>query len=487
MKIGAATWLRSGLRLPPWRRYWRAWLLLGVTVALWSAFAWLAIGRYEGRLADSYLRRERMAAERDLRMVAIGIAQNLEVTEGVLSGLARQDDVIAALNYTNGGQTGGPGSYAADSQLRAISRSFYGIVGELKIIGTVFLLNDKGDCIAASNGIILTSPVGTNYADRNYFITARLGSRSTEFVFGRATNQPGLYLALPVRHEGVVAGVIVAKLDASTLAPWLTASDFFIADENGVIMLARDDEMQFKLLPGNKIEQIPLPDRMALYKRSSFSALPSDTEIVAGRPEILMLPDHATPVMLVTVPLAISGAVAGVMHSLPRLPLFEHDQWQFFVPAALAGAMLQLAFFVVVLPLRENLRKRRNAEQRLAFHQSMIDAAELAIAVFGEDGYCLTANDTMARMLGTPRALMYEHNFRFNELWMESGMVGTADQVFAMGVAQRGHWRLKPALAQEIWVEATMKRFTYRSRNYLLVIFTDVTEQHWRESLLNEI
>ena len=480
--------LPAWLRLPPWRKYWRAWMLLLAAIGLWAGAAWLLVDRYEDNLTESYLRRERVGAEHDLRLMTIGITQNWEVAEGVLSGLARQEEVVAGLKRSNspiGGNS--QAHYATDPQYLALSHAFYTIVGDLKIIGTLFALNARGDCIAASNAMIVTSPVGSNYADRNYFVEAMRGSRAGEIVFGRATNSAGIYLALPVRHEGALIGALVAKLDASTLAPWLNAADNFIADENGVVMLARDDDLMFKLMPGNRIDQISMTDRQALYKRASFNNLPVKSNLFDSHPEVVTVQDRAIPVMLVTMPLSIGNATAAVMHSLPRLTLIQRDQLRVYLAAVVTGALLQMVFFVILLPLRENLKKRRAAEQRVAFHQSMIDAAELAIAVFAEDGYCLTANDTMARLLGTPRALMPEHNFRRNELWIESGLVRTAEQVLEIGASQRGHWRLKSSFGQEMWVEATLKRFSNHSRHYLLVIFTDVTEQHWRDSALNEI
>jgi PAS domain S-box-containing protein len=132
------------------------------------------------------------------------------------------------------------------------------------------------------------------------------------------------------------------------------------------------------------------------------------------------------------------------------------------------------------------LQRRRVAENEVAFHQSVIDAAALAIAVYAEDGHCLAANDAMARLFGTTRPMMARQNFRLNDAWADSGLVTIAAQVLDAGSTQHGHWRLTPNLGREVWIDATLKRFTYQARNFLLVIFSDVSDQHWRDGLMSD-
>ena len=136
--------------------------------------------------------------------------------------------------------------------------------------------------------------------------------------------------------------------------------------------------------------------------------------------------------------------------------------------------------------LNDSLQRRRMAENEVAFHQSVIDAAALAIAVYAEDGHCLAANDAMASLFGTTRPMMARQNFRLSDAWVQSGLVKVASQVLDAGNSQRGHWRLSPDLMREVWIDATLKRFTYQARNFLLVIFSDVTDQHWNDNMLTE-
>ena len=82
--------------------------------------------------------------------------------------------------------------------------------------------------------------------------------------------------------------------------------------------------------------------------------------------------------------------------------------------------------------LQESLQRRRIAENEVAFHQSVIDAAALAIAVYAEDGHCLAANDAMASLFGTTRPMMARQNFRLNDAWAESGLVNAAARCWTL-------------------------------------------------------
>ena len=455
---------------------WRSWGILACALACWIAASWYLVGRYEAGLTESYLRRERVNAERDLHSIDTGVSRSWEIAEGFLSTLAHQDGLRAALDRRD-----------ADPAKRAlISRSFFSMVTDIKVLNIIALLDVGGDCIAASNGVSATSLVGNNYADRRYFQDARKGLTGAEFANGRATSLPGLFLAVPVSKDGAFIGAVMAKFDASSFAPWLNFSDSVITDEHGVILFARDNSYLYRKMPGSDVDKLDPAEKVALYKRADFSAMPTSRWSDDLAADIVRIDDRPVPVMLVSESLAAGVGTAGVMYPLPRLLLLERDRWRMFALVAICGTVLQLVFFGLMQRLQENLQRRRMAEDEVAFHQSVIDAAALAIAVYAEDGHCLAANDAMAHLFGTTRPMMARQNFRFHDAWTESGLMTAATQVLDFGASQRGHWRLAPHLGREIWIEATMKRFTYQARNFLLVIFSDVTDQHWRDGLMSQ-
>ncbi len=467
---------------------WRSWVILGCALACWVLASWFLVGRYEAGLTESYLRRERLNAERDLHSINTGVSRSWEIAQGFLTTLAHQDMLRTALDRADAdaAKQAIRHSIVDDSQFAGISRSFFSMVNDIKVLNIITLLDATGDCIAASNGVAANSLVGNNYADRRYFQDAKKGLNGAEFANGRATNLPGLFLSVPVIKDGVFIGAVMAKFDASSFAPWLNFSDSMITDEHGVILFSRDSSYLYKALPGSDVDQLGQAEKVALYKRTNFNLVPSSRFVDDLPADIVKIEDRPVPVLLITEGLTAGIGSIGVMHPLPRLLLLERDRWRLFALVAICGAVLQLIFFGLMQRLSESLQRRRMAESEVAFHQSVIDAAALAIAVYGEDGHCLAANDAMAHLFGTTRPMMARQNFRLNSAWVESGLVTAAAQVLDAGAMQRGHWRLSPDLGREVWIDGTLKRFTYQARNFLLVIFSDVSDQHWRDGLMSE-
>ena len=467
---------------------WRSWCIVGAALVGWVAASWFFVGRYETGLTENYLRREKVNAERDLHSINAGVSRSWEIAQGFLSTLAHEDMVRAALDRRDAGAVKQTirRSIVDDPQYAAISRAFFSMVSDIKVLNIITLLDAEGDCIASSNGTASNSLVGSNYADRRYFQDAKRGVNGSEFANGRATSLPGLFLSVPVMQGGVFLGAVMAKFDSASFAPWLNFSDSIITDDHGVILFSRDSSYLYKAAPGSDVDQLAQAERVALYKRSNFNAVPMSRWSPELPAEIVKVEDRQVPVMLISEPLSSGVGSVGVMQPLPRLLLLETDRWRMFALVAISGAVLQLVFFGLMQRLNESLHRRRMAENEVAFHQSVIDAAALAIAVYADDGHCLAANDAMATLFGTTRLMMARQNFRLNEAWAESGLVTAAAHVLDAGSSQRGHWRLTSQHGREIWIDATLKRFTYQARNFLLVIFSDVTDQHWRDNLLTE-
>lgn len=466
----------------------RSWCILAAALAGWVAASWFLVGRYEAGITHNYLRRERGNAQRDLHSVNAGISRSWEVAQGFLSTLAHEEMVRSALDRRDAvavKQTS-KRNIVDDPQYAAVSRSFFAMVADIKVLSIITLLDADGDCVASSNGTASNSLIGNNYADRRYFQDAKRGVSGAEFANGRATSLPGLFLSVPVMRGGVFLGAVMAKFDGNSFAPWLNFSDAIVTDDHGVILFAHDSTLLYKAAPGADVGQMAQAERVALYKRSNFNAVPMSPWSPDLPADIIKIEDRQVPVMLVTEPLASGTGSVGVMQPLPRLLLLQTDHWRMFALVAICGAVLQLGFFALMQRLHESLQRRRIAESEVAFHQSVIDAAALAIAVYAEDGHCLAANDAMADLFGTTRPMMARQNFRINESWVESGLVSAAAHVLAAGDVQRGHWRLISQHGREVWIEATLKRFTYQARHFLLVIFSDVTDQHWRDNLLTE-
>jgi two-component system C4-dicarboxylate transport sensor histidine kinase DctB len=126
--------------------------------------------------------------------------------------------------------------------------------------GELFLINARGDTIAASNWNREGSFVGQNYAFRPYFQEAMAAGHGQLYAIGVTTGVPGYFLSMRVDAAGI-RGVLVVKLDLRPLEDiWRTAdADVALADENGVVFLSARPDWKYRALTrldGNVLDRI---------------------------------------------------------------------------------------------------------------------------------------------------------------------------------------------------------------------------------------
>jgi two-component system C4-dicarboxylate transport sensor histidine kinase DctB len=115
----------------------------------------------------------------------------------------------------------------------------------------LFLINDRGLTIAASNWAQPGSFVGQDYGFRPYFRQALQQGRGQFYAIGVTTGVPGFFLSTRVTSGGR-AGVLVVKLDLRPLQQtWRTAgADVALVDAAGVVFLSgREDWLYRPLAP----------------------------------------------------------------------------------------------------------------------------------------------------------------------------------------------------------------------------------------------
>lgn len=113
----------------------------------------------------------------------------------------------------------------------------------------VYLMDDSGLTIAASNWRRPKTFLGQNYGFRPYFKTALAGNPGEYYAVGATTGVPGYFVSYPVRDERAgIVGVIAVKVELSNLeANWATPEgNIFITDSNGVIVLSGRESWRFR-------------------------------------------------------------------------------------------------------------------------------------------------------------------------------------------------------------------------------------------------
>lgn len=133
--------------------------------------------------------------------------------------------------------------------------------------GDLFLIDARGDTIAASNWNRPGSFVGQNYSFRPYFQNAMKLGQGQFYGIGVTTGVPGYFLANRIEVNGV-RGVLVVKMDLRPLqAIWRTAdADVALADEHGVVFLSGRPDWEYRALTRLSPETLEELDATRAYE-----------------------------------------------------------------------------------------------------------------------------------------------------------------------------------------------------------------------------
>ena len=113
-----------------------------------------------------------------------------------------------------------------------------------------YLIDKFGNTIASSNWRLKHSFIGKNFAFRPYFQQAIRGKQSTYFALGSTSGQRGYYYSYPVTYAAEHIGVVVVKMDLSTIERnWQSDTSIYVAtDNNHVVFMSSQTEWLFHSL-----------------------------------------------------------------------------------------------------------------------------------------------------------------------------------------------------------------------------------------------
>ncbi|MGV3741869.1 MAG: diguanylate cyclase [Burkholderiaceae bacterium] len=112
----------------------------------------------------------------------------------------------------------------------------------------IFIMDARGNTVAASNWNQKNSFVGNNYAFRPYFFDAMNKGMGRFYAIGITTGVPGYYLAHRIVENNAALGVVAVKVNISSLpVNWVSRSnEIVVADENGIIFLSSRPEWRYR-------------------------------------------------------------------------------------------------------------------------------------------------------------------------------------------------------------------------------------------------
>ncbi|MFP4904766.1 diguanylate cyclase, partial [Paraburkholderia sp. BR14261] len=117
------------------------------------------------------------------------------------------------------------------------------------------------------------SYVGVDMRPRAYLNDTLLGAFSEAYGVGTASGEPGIFVAAPAYDDGLLVGAVVAKVSIARLRHWVTRPGTFVADNNGVIIMAHDSALEGRALPGSHVAEMNALDRVNTYLREHFAPL----------------------------------------------------------------------------------------------------------------------------------------------------------------------------------------------------------------------
>lgn len=121
-----------------------------------------------------------------------------------------------------------------------------------QIIGAsdTYVLDTEGTTIASSNWSLKTSFIGKNFAFRPYFQQAMKGQQGNYFAIGSTSGKRGYYYSYPVQYAGEVIGVVVVKMDISSIEKdWSEKSlHFLVTDPHGIVFISTQPKWLFQSL-----------------------------------------------------------------------------------------------------------------------------------------------------------------------------------------------------------------------------------------------
>lgn len=322
-------------------------LLLGAPLVLW--LAWQQARHWEhdqvGALlkrVDSQLTSRQQQAEGDLE-VAISRFKNLPEL------LATEPKLVQLLERPRDA-----------ARIRAVNKYLKDVAPYLQV-DLAWLTDARGLTLAANNYDSPENLIGTDFHERVYFTEAMAGRPGHQFAVGQKTSIPGLFFSAPVRAaSGRIIGVVGVKTDLSKVASHIRKRGIFVADDQGVVILAERKELLFHALPGSPIFKADRGTRQKRYKRIDFPVLKLVPDEASRYPDIQLLGDQKIPVLHRSFAIPEDGLTVHLLEELDLLSTWTAQRVALFWMTSL-GAMA--ALWAIVATLIFSLRARLYRER----------------------------------------------------------------------------------------------------------------------------
>ncbi|MCM1129522.1 MAG: EAL domain-containing protein [Oxalobacter formigenes] len=260
----------------------RAILIAGIVLLLfWAAGSWLIADAYHSwQNEQTYLETQELAQTTtdDLQkrineafslMQAIPaiLSQNVDIQESILRHRNHGKDMITRPEKEI------IRHILSHSELRANSRMLEKTVEIIGTISALWVTEEHGFCIAASNAGTEQSILGKNFSPYGHYRETSRNRSAVEYSSGYFIPQPGLYFSSPILINNQVIGAVTAKISLTYLYQWLSKTTGLLVDRYGVIIYASNPSYLLKRLPDSTVYKLSAEERQLRYKKTKFEEL----------------------------------------------------------------------------------------------------------------------------------------------------------------------------------------------------------------------
>jgi len=374
----------------------RGFLGKQVLVALWLVAAFGGSRLYAAVRSSAAVRQGTLQAERRAEGIVGEISRSLRYYRGVPAVLAERTLVSWAVAPDALGASVGP----ERASLQAVN-AFLARVAERLGADVACILDASGVVVASSNAGTPESFVGEMYSDREYFLAAQAGREARQYAVGRKSGIPGFYFSAPILVDGRFRGALVLKADIARLSFWLGQGNAFVADPNGVVIMATDRSLEMRALPGAAVERLSPADRLRRYQRTEFLPLSIAPGGDRRFPALVRMEGRPDPVALVSRPALQEGAEVFAVAEFPEIAAVGREAVWLFAILGVGGASLVLAVSGRVASSRKEREARKAlAESEERFRVAFKSSPDAIAINRASDGLYVAVNDGFVRITG---------------------------------------------------------------------------------------
>ncbi len=351
----------------------RTVLITILLLIVWNISGWYVAERYYIAKARELIEQETVLSQQRAGDLVDSIARNLNNLHGIpefLTNLLRvrraaerfgADALASTLTLEIQRQR-----WTTDPQLNDLNQLLE--IAEKKLSADmIYMLNAAGDCIASSNSNTPQSPIGLNFAERDFFKNNKLGQSGMQYAVGKRTRIPGVFFSTPVIQNGKFMGAIVAKADVPNLSFLISQFDAFVTDSYGVVILARNKSLEMHAMPGATIRNVPEQQRLARYYRSDFPELKLEAWEDRRLPALIKFENEQPPHVISTKPLNAYGLQVYVMSEMTTMPALTQNHFWFTLLLNALGSMVILVIAGVLIHFKTIERSKAQLWKRANF------------------------------------------------------------------------------------------------------------------------